>query len=263
MDRTAEFLRLVGTDDVALAPQRLVPHICLFTRAGLDQKHKLTQLRRRLHHDSGQSAAIQACQDQMAELESLVEDLSDLGSRMPQQPRDLLAHRRAIVSALYEELREMASRVQSAQVNQIQHEAEVAGYFTAAPRGESVQLKPPAASESLPDLPFDDRLKAEEQSLLTAFQSDLDQIQVTRTKIEEVSSLVGLFATKVAEQQEQVDQIHDLADQSVHYVKQAEEHLQKATQNSTSYRFYVVCWFVGAALTLLLIDFVDSRYSWI
>merc|ERR1712216_142717 len=104
-------------------------------------------------------------------------------------------------------------------------------------------------------------LAAEEQALLQMFDTDLDQIHTTQTKMEEVSSLVGLFATKVTEQQEQVDNIHDLAVDATNYVENAEKHLQKAVENSNSYRFWVVCWFVGSALFLLAYDQFDQRFS--
>lgn len=45
----------------------------------------------------------------------------------------------------------------------------------------------------------------QEQRLLATFSTDLDKIQETRAKIEEVATMVGLFATKVAEQTEQTE----------------------------------------------------------
>jgi len=89
----------------------------------------------------------------------------------------------------------------------------------------------------------------------------VDQIRTTQAKMEEVSSLVGLFATKVAEQQEMADNIHDLAVEATDYVENAEKHLQRAVENSNSYRFYVVCWFLGSSLFLILFDQFDQRFS--
>lgn len=231
-------------------------------------------------------ASIQECQNFMTEVERLVEDYTAIdGAPIPQlkghhkQDKSLSsmqAHRQSVVASLYEDLRELASQVQSEQVNELQREQEVSSFFASTPsRGLKPSAPPPAKrsqargsgeplwSQDSPDLPNDEQLRAESQALLTNYKSDLDQIQGTQAKLEELSSLVGLFANKVAEQAPEIEMIYEDAQKATESVEKGEEYLKKAVTNSNGYRFYVCCWFVGSALVLLFIDFIDARYSWI
>lgn len=297
MDRTADFRRLlaaaataVGSIDATAAaaaaasvavPPVLLPPSNGFITAAMEQREMLRQVRREIQHDYSQAPAIQACQEQMAELERLSKDLDDLGPKAPRRKKDLLEHRQGLVRSLYEDLQELASRVQSAQASDLQHEAEVASYFTAAPRvqaaSNTTSLKPPpmpslgdddalglrAGEASNSSVQNDEALRAEEQSLLYAYQSDVDQTQETQTKIQEVSALLVMFGQKVTEQQEIIENIHQDVDTSIDNVEQAGKELSKALKNSNAYRFYVMLWFIGSALILLIFDFIDARYSWI
>lgn len=273
MDITKEFRRLAGLGDHGAAASLSQPEAPCggFMAAAAAQQRRLQQLRQDAFLESAEASTIQVCQEEMSELERRVADVSDLGDRAPRQRRDLLAHRQALVAGLYEELRVVASQVQSSQFNDMQREAEVASFFTASPlTGEAVPAIPavPAvlSKQSVPECNHglaEEALRNEEQQLLTTFRSDLDHVQATQSKIEEVASLVGLFATKVVEQQEQLDDIHTHAEEATSHVERAEGHLKRAVENSNAYRFYVVCWFVGSALALLIIDFIDERYSFI
>lgn len=179
------------------------------------QRERLKELRRCLDRQvTGELNSIQA---RVAQLEASVEDLSDLGhlSEVVTESRDQVAHRRGVITSLYEELRSLAEKVQKEQVSQLQREAEVASFFT-APIAAKPSKPPPVPTFDDVPLPVETNksaLRAEEQRLLTTFTTDLDKIQETRAKIEEVSSMVGLFATKVAEQTEQSDECYDLTQQ--------------------------------------------------
>lgn len=266
MDRTAEFLELVGRPGGSSIP----PNACFgaFMRAATEQRKRLHGLRRAHRLDGIELAEIHACQDEMTDLEKMAQDLRDLGPRAPKQTRDEVAVRKGVIGALYEELRDLASLVQSEQVSELERHAEAVNFFTGSSSGSTAAAKPPPLKPppppmdgNMPGLLNPDQLQIEEQILLASFTTDLDKIQETRQKLEEVSVLVGLFSTKVVEQQEQVDNIYDLAEQSTAYIVTAEKHLHQAIKNSDSYRFYVVCWFVGSALFLLVFDFIDSRFS--
>lgn len=272
MDRTLEFRRLAGiVSSSALQPAGT----SAFMQAALDQKQQIADLWLAQQRQEASISAINFCQAQTVQLELTVEDLSDLGDRAPTQSRDQVAHRRGVIASLYEELHALAAKVQSEQVSELQREAEVASYFTVRSKGSRPpKLRPPLAVPSLDesntwssgssrDPAAAASLQAEEQRLLNTFTTDLDKIQETRAKIEEISAMVGLFATKVTEQMEQAEQIHEMAEQSTAYIETAEKHLNRAVQNSNAYRFYVVCWFVGSALFLLVFDYIDSRFSFI
>lgn len=274
MDLTADFRRLAG-----LGRERLPPPVPLprpeggFLHAAAAVDLALAEIRCALQLDAKQAAGIRALEAKMAELEALIGDTSDLGAEVPPPPRDrdLLAHRRGTVSGLYGELRELASRVQASQVDELQRQAEVAGFFSAQAPSAARRRPPPAPAflppeaASLPAVGAASAvaLRQEEMALLTTFESDLDKMQETQAKIEEIANLVGIFATKIEEQQEQVEHIHHEAEEATQYIEDAEKHLHRAVQNSTSYRFYVVCWFLGSASALLVFDFIDARYSWI
>merc|ERR1712083_908767 len=105
----------------------------------------------------------------------------------------------------------------------------------------------------------EDEMRAEGRQLMAGFENDLEEIQKTRNKLTEISTVMSVFATKIEEQHEMIEDINDNADSSIQYVESAAKHLNRAASNQTSYRFYVCCWFVGSALFLLVFDFFDSR----
>ncbi|CAK0843764.1 unnamed protein product [Prorocentrum cordatum] len=145
-------------------------------RAAGAARCRLAELRRAGARGEGADAeGIKACQDLLPELERLAGDLD--GSPHPRRLLGQLEeHRRLVIGSLLEELRDLAGRAQRAQVAKLQHEAEVAGFFTvAAPRGAAVPAPPPMSALSAagggdpwagaaPDAWSGDRLAAEEQA---------------------------------------------------------------------------------------------------
>jgi len=261
MDRTLEFRSLLKGPTSAQAEPCSV-----FIRAAIEQKEEVNHIRCCLKTDQKQASAIQACNDRMSELEPLVEDTSGLESWSGGMFRDLFEHRRCVIRALYEELRQLTSTVQTEQVRDIQREHEVSSFFAPSLTKVSSALKPPVP-EVDPSVwrtgGHAADLEREQEHLLTTFHSDLDRIAETQAKLEEVSSLVGLFGNKAMEHLEMAEQIQETAEQSTAAIEDATRHLTKAVENSNSYRFYVVCWFVGSAVSLLLFDFIDAYFSWI
>ncbi|CAK8988124.1 Syntaxin-18 [Durusdinium trenchii] len=238
MDLTPEFRRLAGLRSVPdEQDERLMK-----PRSGfiLQAEEQQSRLKRGLE---GFNASV-------AQLEASLE--------VADASRDDLGHRRGVVAALYEELRTLAERVQREQVSQLEREAEVASFFTAPMAPSKAPMTVPPVVPAMEDLGLPN---LEEQRLLATFSTDLDKIQETRAKIEEVATMVGLFATKVAEQTEQTDECYQLTEQSTSYVEGAQKHLERAIENRNSYRFYVVCWFLGSAIFLLVFDYIDSRWS--
>eukprot|EP00933_Yihiella_yeosuensis_P040837 TRINITY_DN35245_c0_g1_i1.p1 TRINITY_DN35245_c0_g1~~TRINITY_DN35245_c0_g1_i1.p1 ORF type:complete len:277 (-),score=69.91 TRINITY_DN35245_c0_g1_i1:126-956(-) len=274
MDRTADFRRLAGLSGTGTSPFKPSSSFMLAIEA---QGHRLAELCAAQQRGEASPSDIHACQAEMSQLEEMAEDLTDLGKRAPApgQRKDQVAHRRGAVAGLYEELQKLAEKVQKEQVTEMQREAEVAGFFTAGSSSSRLpKLKPPPALPTMEELASwssgggrdadtadSASLRAEEQRLISTFTTDLDKIQETRTKIEEVSAMVGLFATKVAEQTEQVEEIHQLAEESTAHIESAKKHLDKAASNQNGYRFYVVCWFIGSSLFLLVFDYIDANYS--
>jgi len=275
MDRTDEFRRLIaGLGGAPTAQSMGAPAPSPFMRHAGELRRRLLRLRRELRIRGGgdQASGIEDCKDAMAVLEGLVDEpLEAAEGGMPASRRqDHHNFRHAVVQGLYEELRDIASQVQSKQMQEMRHEAEIYNLFT---EGGGISARMMRRSPELPDtsegdggserrLP-DDSLKAEEQHLLAAFETNLDQINQVKQKLGEVATMVSVFATKAEEQHEMAEQILDDAATATQHVEEASKHLQKANDNKSSYNFYIVCWFLGSSIFLLIFDFVDARYSWI
>jgi hypothetical protein len=99
-------------------------------------------------------------------------------------------------------------------------------------------------------------LGREAAALMNAYKSDVDQIQNVQSTMEVIASLSTALAEKVEEQAEIVETIMDNADHAIDDVEQAEKHIRAAIDSGTSYRFYVVCWFMFAGTSLLILDFI-------
>jgi hypothetical protein len=270
MERTAEFKALLAsagsTDQPGDRHDRIISP---FMRAAKEQQQDFVQLRRRLQVDAGQGNAVQVCKDckeaiaRCQELEHLIEDTTGLSAIERRQSGQLVQHRKELLAGLFEDMQNFAKSVQSAQASELLHEREVASYFCAS---ASSTMAAPIPDEPDPwktgsgeqeGLPEDSDDEA--QTLVAMFANDMDQIQETQRKTQEVSALVTQFSMEVSRQQESIDNITNLAEESIDDVKKAEKHLEKAIKNSNSYRFWIVCWFTGSAIFLLIFDYLDSR----
>lgn len=276
VDLTADFRRLcgVGAPPAAAPPGRREAALAgTFMSAVEDLAASLLDIQQELRRNPDQSDSIRSCQDRMKDLEVLASDLSDLklsdigvSASMLQPPlnRDLLAHRKGAVGLLYECLMDLASKVQTSQVEELQRQAEVSNFFSM----ESSQSGPrrrklPAATWEPSNTPAvaAPGLEDESRALLQSYESNLDKLQELNTKIVEIGRLMELLGTKVAGQESMIENIHEDTKEATGHIEDATKHLQRAVTNSNSYRFYVVCWFLGSAFALLVFDFIDSRWS--
>merc|ERR1712232_1474016 len=148
-------------------------------------------------------------------------------------------------------------------VEELQRQAEKSSFFSKEASGPR-KRKPPAGAWQQSDAPAiaaSAGLQDESRALLLTYESNLDKLQELNAKIVEIGGLVNLFATKIEEQEEMIETIHDDTEKAAEHIEDATKHLQRAVTNSNSYRFYVVCWFVGSALALLVFDYIDARWS--
>ena len=99
-------------------------------------------------------------------------------------------------------------------------------------------------------------MQAEAAALMRAYESDVDQIQEVQQTMEVIASLGTALAEKVEEQAEITESIMENADQSIEDMQQAEKNLRKAIDSGTSYRFYILCWFLFGGFSLLIFDFI-------
>jgi len=89
-------------------------------------------------------------------------------------------------------------------------------------------------------------------------ENDLDQIQRSEQRMAEIASLMSLFSTKVSEQEEQIQSIHDNAVRSVAHVQSGNQELRHATERRVTFRIVVL--FVLATLSFSLV-FLDWMYE--
>ena len=158
-----------------------------------------------------------------------------------------------IVGILYEALSKRLVEVQSRDLEKINRESAIRNFFS--PEGGLVKYEqphePPNAYE-----PLNATADAEAAMLLVAYQSDADQVVSVRRHLQETSALLSLLSTKAVEQSDLVGSILHAANDSIGHVEFAEEQLKKAAQHNSSYRFYIVSWFMCLTFVLLVMDFI-------
>ncbi|PHJ25982.1 hypothetical protein CSUI_000161 [Cystoisospora suis] len=145
-----------------------------------------------------------------------------------------------------------AEKVSSGLLNSGQ--ATAAGPIRTPPRAGEEEVNA-AASLQAEDV---SQLRQEEQQLLETLASDADVLQEVQLKLQEIIKCMDVFSAKVIEQSEACEHIQQLADAAVSNVEGAAGHLTDALKRTSSYRYYVVSFFVVAGLVVLLLDFMKS-----
>jgi hypothetical protein len=178
------------------------------------------------------------------EIEKIEQDISLSSSR------DEKEHRKGIVSILYEELRRVVSKHQQSELAKLEREIQIDKYF------QPNMLK--LSSLVIKDSPAQKNLDSEGQELLSLYQSESSDSQVLdiRRKVQETSALLAVLSSKAAEQAETASAILQVADESVGFVERAESHLKKAVKHNSSYRTYLVFWFMSLSALLWIFHFL-------
>jgi hypothetical protein len=196
-----------------------------------------------------------AVYDVQSEIESLEESLHSL--QVDDQSR---AHCESIVDILYLKLKAKLSEVQDRDMIELRRQMNMTEYFK--PKGMAgvvrwtSEVKGAGAATSSTNIPPVTDLDREGEVLLATYQSDLDEIVTVRSRIAETSALMSLLSTKAIEQVEIADSILSLANDSVDFIDKADVQLKKAIEHDSSYRFYVVMWFMILSFLLLIFDFI-------
>eukprot|EP00743_Colponemidia_sp_Colp-15_P009201 GILK01010041.1.p1 GENE.GILK01010041.1~~GILK01010041.1.p1 ORF type:complete len:324 (+),score=49.99 GILK01010041.1:31-972(+) len=102
------------------------------------------------------------------------------------------------------------------------------------------------------------QLEMENTSLLNELVTDLDMVREAERKMNDISNLVGTFATKVLEQQHITDHIFKEAQESTHHVEKGAEQLSKALARSSSYGKLVSMFILVMAFCLLFLDWFSN-----
>ena len=193
-----------------------------------------------------------------SEIEALEESVGDLGIA----DNEVSQHCRSIVEILYMKLRETLSRIQDRDLIELRRQINMTDYFK--PKGMSGVVKwthevkggdrEGEKYQSSPSVVPE--LEKEAEILLATYQTNLDEIVTVRSRIAETSALMSMLSSKAVEQMNLADSILTVANDSIEYIEKADSQLHKAIAHNSSYRFYIVMWFMTLSFILLILDFI-------
>eukprot|EP00667_Euglena_gracilis_P014524 EG_transcript_15049 len=114
-------------------------------------------------------------------------------------------------------------------------------------------LNPPEVDE--PQLSESEELMLQQEN--RALQSHLNDLAADILEVEataqSLSALAALFASKVEEQNGQIEAIHRSAQESTDFVRQAARHITQATKHGVSFRFLILLALTGGSVVLLML----------
>ncbi|KAG5185875.1 hypothetical protein JKP88DRAFT_149626, partial [Tribonema minus] len=99
-------------------------------------------------------------------------------------------------------------------------------------------------------------LARENAELLEQLKSELDGARQVEVKMAEISGLMSLFATRVAEQQEEMEAIYGAAMDAHDSLRRGGAHLGKAQQRGLAARKYYVAFMTVMTLLLLFLHLI-------
>ncbi|CAM9851061.1 unnamed protein product [Chrysoparadoxa australica] len=189
------------------------------------------------------------------------------------------AHRSAGVAALFERLKEVSQLAERMQTQRYMAEAQASQRFFVASMAqvESIKMPPIAIVASQAEVEEDEKvaqvfggalgandretqlmLADENAELLSELRSEVDDVKQMENKMAEISGLMNVFASKVIEQQSEVEHIFEAAVDANEQVKRGGEHLSKALERSGTFRkIYVGFMMVMTSSLLFLHWFKD------
>lgn len=100
-------------------------------------------------------------------------------------------------------------------------------------------------------------LQAESRALYDHLKEEAKDVASLETNMTEVSTLLGAFTERIAEQHEQIEALFDDAIDNVDLVERVPEELRKARESGSAARRFVVGFLLSASVLLLLLDSLD------
>jgi len=180
------------------------------------------------------------------------------------QNRDMNACERSIISSLYDQLRQLVSVVKEQQQVRIAHAGRHGGlarsFFDEFASNNVKEKKQTSKglNDLLPDLHLDaetpESLALENEMLEAELHSELDEALKMEKRVAQLSQLIATFNTKVVEQHEQIESIHEEAVTSNAHVENANEQLQQATERGSSFARFVTFFILLLSFMLLFMD---------
>eukprot|EP00916_Digyalum_oweni_P020823 GHVL01034691.1.p1 GENE.GHVL01034691.1~~GHVL01034691.1.p1 ORF type:complete len:162 (+),score=25.71 GHVL01034691.1:458-943(+) len=106
-----------------------------------------------------------------------------------------------------------------------------------------------------------DNLETENAALMQMYSEDTSIIQQTQDKLREISKMMGMFATKVVEQEDLAIQLTANMDDTIGNFERADEQIHKAMESSMTSRTWTLIFLIFSGIFLLLLDWIKStRY---
>ena len=123
---------------------------------------------------------------------------------------------------------------------------EAAKHFQVSP----VQDKPMEAEDNPQQFA---QLQKENNELLTELQSKVDQVRIVEKQVVEISTLQETFSTKVEEQAEEIENLHQLAVESTMRVSHAKDLLSEASSDGINFRLFILVLLSTMSIALLFV----------
>ncbi|CAN0347024.1 unnamed protein product, partial [Ectocarpus sp. 8 AP-2014] len=100
-------------------------------------------------------------------------------------------------------------------------------------------------------------LEGENRDLVARLKNELDDARLVETKMSEISGLMGLFASKVVEQQGGMEHVFDAAVSANDKLVRGGQHLEKAVQRGGGFRLFYAWFMMIASFCLLFLHFFN------
>lgn len=210
---------------------------------------------RLLSFQSSSSSQVYAIQEEIERVEPRL-----LGGTGSEEEK---AHRAAIVSILYDRLRDAVAELQKKEMVKLQREMVIQKHFQ-PDMAQVLRVKKPEKlvvinderPKAVPPSSQSARWNNEAEILLATYQTDTDQVVDLRRKLQETSALLSVLSTKAVEQEELAASVLATAAESIEHVEMAEDQLKRAIKHNDSFRTYVVLWFWCLSLILWLLHWI-------
>ncbi|XP_043918541.1 syntaxin-18 [Protopterus annectens] len=98
----------------------------------------------------------------------------------------------------------------------------------------------------------------ENQRLISAMNSMVDEVRQIEGKVVEISRLQEIFAEKVLQQETEIDNIHQLVVGTTENIKEGNEDIREAIKNNAGFRVWILFFLVMCSFSLLFLDWYDS-----
>jgi syntaxin 18 len=102
-----------------------------------------------------------------------------------------------------------------------------------------------------------DKYKQENTQLQHNFETLIDKTREIEKQVIEISHLQTLFADKVSQQKEAIEDIHKKAIESVDSVQRGNEYLQSASSSGRDFRFFILIFLLLCSFSLLFLHWYD------